>query len=249
MSRSWYIYSPKSSKELLVIEHGLDAALERFDESHPDADSDESPPSCVVGGQASPSIAVVEQAYRERRETLDPRVKSRLLACKSTLCFDEVRGGLESPIQTSVLLFALEQVGEAVMDWGDLSLELSESALAMARQSTRHADFGPPQRTPPPLPSVGTAARPRPLDVLPSQLEILLEAMAEDRVLLLDVQKQLQDAAPLVVAYMRLLMTQGPVTSAKAAEELHSDADAVEGVLAYLATRLAEFLPALGSSR
>src|ERR1700710_1074293 len=126
MSWSWHIYTARTAAEVVAFDAELSAALEAFLEDH---DADDEMAEAGPGGGPPPKPEDVV-AYRAGfRETVPSAILERLGACASTYAFEYVRGEPEtSPLQVSVLKAALDALAPCIIDWGDLSLELGETA-------------------------------------------------------------------------------------------------------------------------
>ncbi len=133
VSWSWYLYTTLPPREALRVDAEYLTALEQYLAEH---DDDDELAQAGAGGPPPPKPDDVA-TYRARfREELDPAILARLAECRATISFDYVRGeATDSPLQVSVLRFFLERLGPCVFDWGDLSLELGEVALARLSQA------------------------------------------------------------------------------------------------------------------
>jgi hypothetical protein len=217
VSWSWYLYTTRAPADVIAVEAELEAALDAYFEDHDDGDSYA---EHGAGGGAPPKPDDVV-AYRERfRETVDPAILTRLGQCRTTMSFDYVRDRPEdSPIQVSILKVCLDRLAPCVFDWGDLSLELGEIALArLAKLRSRRLDVARKPAPAPRRPVKRRAAKPGEVRAL--RVVAALANAEDDPDLAVDLHRALDRIAPLAKRYVHLLAEDGAMDDATAAKRL-----------------------------
>ena len=123
------IYSPLTLQEARALEDKYSKAFERFLVDHPEILNFNESTGMVFSSANVPKVDAVVEVNKEFEVTIPPGVLERLAACRSVIEIENPERPEKSRLQVSTLAFLLENVGNAVMDWGDFQLQLSETAL------------------------------------------------------------------------------------------------------------------------
>jgi len=220
VSWSWYIYTAKPASDVIAFDGDLSAALDAFLEER-DIDDEMAEPG--PGGPAPPKPDEVS-AYRARfRETVEQSVLERLATCRSTYAFDYVRGGLQaSPLQVSVMKYALDALAPCVVDWGDMSLELGERALGRIAKMRSRGNLRPSAPVAKKKPVKLRAEKPG--EVRAARIFLAIKTASRDPDATFDLRQAIAKLSPDANRYLAMLVEEGAMPDARARKELGMDA-------------------------
>jgi hypothetical protein len=231
MSWSWYVYTARAPSEVIEVGGELDAALASFFDDH-DVDEDYAEPA--AGGFPPPTPDDVVAHRAQFREVVSPTLLERLGTCRATFSFDCVRSEPdESPLQVSILKFCLERLAPCVIDWGDLSLELGETALGRLSRMRSRGRLGPaPARKARPIKRrVEKPGEVRAVRIL-EKLDHAAEQVEEHPEAALDLRSAVATLSENAQAYLALLLEEGALPDAAAQKRLGFDGDAFVAMIA-----------------
>jgi hypothetical protein len=240
MAFTWFIYSPKTQKEMLEIQDELQRELEIWVEEQGDEGAEELSDTCgeVGPGGRIPSREEVIRSNGSFGRAIDPKALARLEKCRASIEIDRVRGGAtEHPLQVAVLRFLLERTGESIIDWGEHTLETSEKAAARLAKA-RSRKLGSPTPVAKPV----RVRKEKKGEVRSVRIVDALERCASDADLRIDLRRLADATTPLQRKYLELLRNSGAMDDAKAATLLKTDIAKVEAELDALEEKLLTLL-------
>ena len=225
MSFSWFVYTPLSPKEALVIEDRLRTAVDVLLESRPSLVRPGADWGEITVGDAVPSaddVAEIAEAY-DRDVSED--MLDRLDACKSALEIE--RNGVDEldPLQVSILQWLIENLPPCLIDWGDfqiVSSEVVKGDLADFPSAGPLEGGGGGEGTAPPA-APDEAAPP---DLARSEATVsAMTLVSGDPELQRRFLKLLDKYPEYVKNYVKLVEARGPLTDERAADQLSVPVD------------------------
>ncbi len=220
MAWTYYIYTALTIEQIQQLENRYSEAFSNFLEKHPElADSDESTGMVFVGASV-PDVEEVVDSNALFDIKVPQAILDRLGKCRSVIEIENPVSPESSRLQVTTLQFLLEQAKDAVMDWGDYQLQLSEKALAKIKSLESFGEMG------------GVAAKPEtasaPMKEAPGEYRAkhivhLFHMAEENRDLAIDLQKMIARQPEVIQRYMAHLFGHGPQSDKEAAKGMGID--------------------------
>ena len=244
MSFSWFVYTPLSPKEALVVEERLRAAIDALLESKPALVRPGVDWGEITVGDAVPSaddVAEIAEAY-DRDVSED--MLDRLDACQSAL--EVERNGVDEldPLQVSILEWLLDNLPPCLVDWGDFQIVPSEVVRGDLADFPSAGSLGGSGADAQPRTAVGPVEKARAPDLERSEATLsAMTLLSGDADLQRRFLKLLEKYPEYVKNYVKLVEARGALTDEKAADHLSVPVDKLAKQLDKLhgmATGLAE---------
>ncbi|AKT36114.1 hypothetical protein [Chondromyces crocatus] len=239
MSATWWIYSPLAPEAMRALEDECERVLEAYLEAHRDSEDEYAE---VLASSKLPTLDELEALYRRSRKSIPASVTARFEACRSMMILERP-GDLDvDAVQVSMLRFLLEKTGEALVLFNDGALETSEEVLRDLARKRGAADFllekpAAPAR-PPARRGVKATGDDASGEARAGRVEQMLSAARVNPELSIDVVEVLRKTPDLGRRYAALLIEEGAMSDASAAETLGVDRSEVGAVAAKLEVAL-----------
>jgi hypothetical protein len=224
MGETWSIYTQLSLSEARTLEDEYFRAVEAFLETkkiEPGVYGE------VAAIGSAPSIEEIRRAHKGME--IPEEIKARIDEAQSTIEIEGAAELAESTVQVSLLRFLLEKAGNAVMDWGDYRLELSEDALESLDDYKSAGEVGSASAKKGGTKTVHRKERPgelRSVDIL-----AVLERSQHDPDLLFDLRRLVSSLPELAQRYLEHIVDEGAVSDADAAKALGVPTETLDPVV------------------